>query len=456
MDARHNYQSISITGGPGVILKGSQRSGAKQLAIHLLREDENEHVEIHEVRGFLSNTVQGAFQEMYAISQGTKCKQFMFSLSLNPPQTENVSIQKFENAIDAAEKKLGLDGHARIIVFHEKEGRRHAHCVWSRIEPERMKAVNMSFYKDKLCGLSKQLYLEHGWKLPRGLLNSKERNPLNFTLAEWQRAKRTGDDPRIIKATLQECWKISDNKQSFTKALEERGYYLAQGDRRGYVAVDYRGEVYSLSRETGIKTKELASRLGDSTELPTVAHIAEQLSQRMTQTLDQHATQVLENARREAVPYMKQRLEMVQKHKQERQAVQEFQEKRWHQETKDRAARLPRGLRGVWQRITGSYQQIREKNERETALCAKRDREQKQTLIESQLKERRTLQQKIVQIRQKQQQDRQFLRQHVAHYMRLGQNLSPDSKLGREIAGNQRIRKQLPDSKRDKVRSIEH
>lgn len=431
-----------------MILKGSQRSGAKQLAVHLLRDDENEHIEVHEIRGFTANTVHGAFQEMYALSLGTKCKQFMFSLSLNPPQTENVSVQKFENAIDTAEKKLGLEGHARIIVFHEKEGRRHAHCVWSRIDPERMKAVNMCFYKERLCGLSKQLYLEHGWKLPKGLINSKDRNPLNFTLAEWQQAKRLGDDPKAIKATLQEAWAISDNKQSFTKALEERGYYLAQGDRRSYMAVDYRGEVYSLSKQTGVKTKELQARLGEYKELPTIADVTEHLSQSMTESLDKHIQHVQENAKREAAPLMKERKDMAQRHRQERKAMQEFQEKRHLEETKARAARLPRGLRGIWQRITGSYQQIREKHERETALCAKRDREQKQTLIESQLKERRALQQKIVQVRQKQQQDRQFLREHVAHYMRLGHE--PTQRLSGKSLGNQQARHHERDSKHER------
>jgi hypothetical protein len=36
-----------------MIIKGSGRSGGKQLGLHLLKRDENEHVEIHEVSGFL-------------------------------------------------------------------------------------------------------------------------------------------------------------------------------------------------------------------------------------------------------------------------------------------------------------------------------------------------------------------------------------------------------------------
>jgi hypothetical protein len=50
-----------------MILKGSQRSGGKQLAYHLLKS-ENEHVNVHEVRGFISDDLKEAFEETYAIS----------------------------------------------------------------------------------------------------------------------------------------------------------------------------------------------------------------------------------------------------------------------------------------------------------------------------------------------------------------------------------------------------
>ena len=37
-----------------MILHGNQRGGGKDLALHLTKE-ENEHVEIHDLRGFASN-----------------------------------------------------------------------------------------------------------------------------------------------------------------------------------------------------------------------------------------------------------------------------------------------------------------------------------------------------------------------------------------------------------------
>ncbi|MEZ5922014.1 MAG: RHS repeat-associated core domain-containing protein [Parvularculaceae bacterium] len=97
-----------------MLFVGNQRGGAKNLAAHLLSPD-NEHVEVHEVRGFASDTVSGAFNEAYALSRGTRCTQFLFSLSVNPPPKEKPSTQDFEDAINQAEKRLGLNPAGRLF-----------------------------------------------------------------------------------------------------------------------------------------------------------------------------------------------------------------------------------------------------------------------------------------------------------------------------------------------------
>ena len=108
--------------------------GGQDLAAHLLRTDENEHVRVHELRGFATDDLKGAFKEAEAISRGTKCRQYLFSLSLSPPESARVGVADFEAAIETIEARLGLECQPRAIVFHEKGGRRHAHCVWSRID----------------------------------------------------------------------------------------------------------------------------------------------------------------------------------------------------------------------------------------------------------------------------------------------------------------------------------
>lgn len=206
-----------------MILKGSQCSGAARLSRHLMNERDNEHVELHDLRGFAcEDDLMGALLEAEAIAKGTRCKQYLFSLSLNPPEDETVNIATYETAIEMIEQKLGLDGQTRPIVFHEKEGRRHAHAVWSRIDTESMTAIPLPFFKAKLMDVSKELYLEQGWNMPKGLIDQSLRNPLNCTRAEWQHAQRMKQDLRMIKAAFRECWARPDTSQAFAQALEER------------------------------------------------------------------------------------------------------------------------------------------------------------------------------------------------------------------------------------------
>ncbi len=112
----------------------SQGGGAAKLAAHLLNDRDNDHVELYEVSGFVADNLSDALQEARAQAMGTRCNQYLFSVSLNPPETKKVGTDVFEQAISRIEERTNLQDQPRVIVFHEKEGRRHAHCVWSRID----------------------------------------------------------------------------------------------------------------------------------------------------------------------------------------------------------------------------------------------------------------------------------------------------------------------------------
>jgi len=382
-----------------MILKASQRGGGRQLARHLLRTEENEHVELHEIRGFVSDDLTGALQEAHAISKATKCKQFLFSVSLNPPPQERVDIATFEDAIARIEERTGLSGQPRAVVFHEKEGRRHAHAVWSRIDADTLTARHLAFYKMKLRELSREIYIEQGWKMPRGLANSREADPRNFMLAEWHQAKRAGADARDIKSMLQECWAISDSKAAFAHALKARGFTLAQGDRRGHVAISPEGEVFSLARGVGKKAKDIAARLGEPAQLPSVSEARDALAKDLTQTFRRHRSEADLEKRRALAPLEQKRSTMAAAHRQERSRLDAGQQQRWSAEAKARAAKMPGGVRGLWNRLTGQHAHVQKQNEREAYLALARDRAQRQRLIEAQLAERRALQAEIKALR---------------------------------------------------------
>ncbi|MBL29062.1 MAG: relaxase [Rhodospirillaceae bacterium] len=385
-----------------MIIKASQRGGGKALALHLLKTEENEHVEVHEVRGFVSDDIVGAMKEAYAVSRGTRCKQFLFSVSLNPPETERVGVHVFEAVADRIEKKTGLEGQPRIIVFHEKEGRRHAHVVWSRIDVDSMTAVNMSHFKTKLRDISRETYLEHDWRMPKGLMNSEARDPRNFTLAEWQQAKRMGENARDLKAMMQECWAVSDSRAAFEQALGERGIVLAKGDRRGHVAVTHQGEVLSVARCTDKKAKEVRAKLGEPDTLPSVDQAKASMAQDMTRAFNRHVDEARAKHAAETIQLQLRRREMTASHAAERQRLDATQKDRWVRETRERQERFNKGFRGLWDRVTGQHARLRKQNELEAYAALRRDREQRDALVSAQLEERQQLQVRLHEGRQRQ------------------------------------------------------
>lgn len=398
-----------------MILKGNQRGGGRQMALHLLNGEQNEHVTVHDIRGFVAGDVLGALNEAYALSKGTKCKQFMFSLSLNPPSGEAVPVPVFEEALDRIEKKLGLEDQPRVVVFHEKEARRHAHAVYSRIDAQEMKAINLPHYKNKLMAVSKSIYLDMGWQLPKGFIDKNLKSPLNYTRGEWQQALRTGQSPKVIKAALQESWAISDGRKSFEQALRERGYFLARGDRRGHVAVDVYGEVYALPRQLGKKAKEVKARLGKASNLPSASDTRAKIAGQIKGIFQGYRGKLDKSHRKALEPLLREKTAMTKAHRLERAAQKEFQDKRLQEEESIRAARIRRGLKGVWDKLTGKYWKLRKRNEREAWQAHVRDRNERQHLIEQQLEQRQQLQRRFDNLREKHEQDRAALTRELAH-----------------------------------------
>jgi hypothetical protein len=401
-----------------MILKGSQRGGAKQLANHLLNPKDNDHVTIEEMRGFVADDLDGAFAEAHAVSKATRCQQFLFSLSLNPPKGIEAGLDVLVGAADRAEAVLGLKDQPRAIIIHEKEGRRHAHVVWSRIDAEEMKAIHLPFFKTRLCELSRELYLEHGWELPEGHKTNGWKNPLNFTLAEWQQAKRVDLDPREIKQVFRAAWEQSDNLASFRNALEEHGYFLAQGDRRGFVAVDTRGEAFAVARWAGVKTSEVRDRLGSPQNLPSVDDVRKNTRGRMSQKLRSFIREDKQSQASELKPLMREREAMVAFHRAERDHLLEKQDKRWRKETKERSDRLHKGLRGVLEILTGRARTVRRENEREAYKGHLRDRDQREALFKAQMKERGGLQERLDTVRRIHRQERMRLARRIAEVLR--------------------------------------
>lgn len=398
-----------------MILKGSQRSGAKALADHLMNDRDNDHVSCLELRGFSSDQLHGALAEMHAISKATQCKQFMFSLSLNPPQDHIATEQDFLEAANRAEQQLGLTDQPRAIVVHEKEGRRHAHVVWSRIDADEMKAINLPHFKNKLRDLSRDLYLDHGWVLPDGLATYGNKSPLNFTLEEWQQAKRQGLDPREIKQAFQQAWERCDSQIGFKNALEDRGYFLARGDRRGFVALDVDGNVHSIAKWTGVKTKDVNAKLGSPEDLSSVDETRSAIRAKVSDQMRGYIRAIKDRQQNDLDPLRDRLRDMTSAHRDERERLKNGQTKRWAEESKVRSDRLNKGLRGLFDRLTGQAKSIRQQNELDARKAAKRDQRQRDFMVVEQMRERHQLQREFRKMRRKHRDERDHLARTVAH-----------------------------------------
>ena len=410
-----------------MILKGSQRGNAAQLAKHLMNTRDNEHVELHELRGFMSeDELQDALKEAEAVAKGTRCKQHLFSLSLNPPENTQVDTATFETAIEMAEQKLGLNGQPRAVVFHEKEGRRHAHAVWSRIDTDTMTARQMSFSKTRLMEVSRELYLQHGWDMPKGMIDREARNPLNFSRAEWQQAGRAKQDPRMVKALFKDAWQRSDSPESLQAALEQKGYYLARGDRRGVVAVDYRGEAYALSRWSGVKAKDVTARFKEAELLPSLDEQRKTIAGLAADNL-RRQQQEIENGYKRLRPSLEfKRNQMVERHRTERTGLAQLQKQREEREAAARAANLPdKGVAKLWSRITGKYSKLKAQNEHDAWQSLRRDQAERDRVIATQLDERQRLQTQIKAMREERNKELTAIRQEIANYLLMRQGKNP-------------------------------
>jgi len=377
-----------------LIIQASKRGGGANLSRHLLSA-ENEHVTVADLRGFVATDLPGAMKEAYAMSLGTRCRKYLFSVSLNPP--EAIRTEAFESAVDKMEERLGLSQLPRAVVYHEKEGRRHCHVVYCRIQAETLTAKDLPHFKLKLRELSKELYIENGHQMPRGFMDSSLRDPRNCSLQEWQQARRTGLNAKDIKTAVQECWAVSKDRQSFERELEAKGMFLARGDKRGFAVITYEGEVLSLSRQVGRPKHELKSRLGDPENLRSVEQTLDHISRTMTPRLQSHIREAKLIAANQMRPLQERKQEMALRHDQERRLLDDGQAKRHEAETKERAARLPKGFKGLWFRLTGEYRKVRARNEMELHFCQQRDRDQREALFSLQVDDRKTLQHEIMQ-----------------------------------------------------------
>lgn len=247
-----------------MIIGGLQTGNTRWLAAHLQNAADNESIDLVEVTGTIARDIDGALVEFDAYTAGTRASEGVYACFINPP--EPLTRLQYAQALAHIEKRLGLEGQPRIVVFHVKNGREHCHVVWSRIDTRAMKAIQLSHDRQKLRRCARELAAAFGLELPPNLANDRGAmrwdEPPQPTRAEKAMEAASGLSREERRALITQCYRMTDSAQSFQNALEAAGFMLARGDKRVFVVVDTAGDVHSLARQIdGAKTKEVKKKL---------------------------------------------------------------------------------------------------------------------------------------------------------------------------------------------------
>lgn len=366
-----------------MIPKGNQRGGGQHLATHLLNAFDNEKIDIYETRHAAAQDLHGAFAEWRGQSKATNCEKYIYHLMVNPDHRQReFSRQDYIDFIERAEKHLGLTDQPRAIVFHVKNGREHAHCVWSRIEitPDKIRSINIHKDHDKLNDAAKEWARHHEITLPKGM--TRDRKDKDYAARkkrenhhEKQQQERTGVSKAERMKAITDIWRQSDTAQAFVKGMADAGYYLARGTRGGerktpcYVVVDLFGETHSLARQLdGINTHQLKARIAGDFPLEKLPS-ADKAREHAKQQRDGHLKEKFNVAqlptiaqRRESLKKIQairrtqlnaKRDELVFRHHDERAALRQAQLAETRGIKHARADKTPKRLLALLQRVTG-------------------------------------------------------------------------------------------------------
>ena len=272
-----------------MILKGRARADGGKLATYLLSA-KNEEVRVLDLRGTIAEerSAQGLHQslnEMNELGKMTRAKSSLFHLAINPSDRDRMTAQGWQTTIEKAEKALGLQGQPRAVVSHLYEGKEHLHVVWSRVDVEQRKCIELPFSHRKLCQAAREIEIDLGLQQTPERARGAHRLKQHVKDIQSQQDAR-GETPREkLNAAVSTAWHGAGSAPEFKAQIEAAGYQLARG-RRGVLVMDSALETYSIARcVEGVKLKDVRARLDELQGLPSVEELrAAKAKERETQT----------------------------------------------------------------------------------------------------------------------------------------------------------------------------
>lgn len=281
-----------------MIIKSKVRGNGGKLANYLLNDPKNDRAELLDLRGWTADYLKDALVLSEEIARGkTQCEKPFYHVSFRLAPGEELTPEQWQHCADALEKRVGLKDHHRAMVMHTYKGEKHLHVVWDRIDENTFKAAELSFEHLQCKKTARALEKELGLQQVRDEKREPEKELASPTREEEQQARRKGQDLKKLRAAIREAWEKSEDGKSFAEALDERGFTLAKGEKRDYVAIDEQGSVYSIGkRTTGATAREVRTKLADLAreQIPSVEQAREELPARIAERKEQREEQARE------------------------------------------------------------------------------------------------------------------------------------------------------------------
>lgn len=234
--------SCGTNQGQAMIITGKARRNGNQLGRYLTAQGENENVRVLDIKGASTGNAAEAVFEFSLQNELTKRgKNGLYHASISPAHGEDsaMTYDDWIKSADVLEKKLGLEGQNRVLVWHEKRGkdgklRQHVHCVWQREKDGKL--IKMSHNYRQHDSARRTLEKEFGHKLTR--------------------------QPLDLKQALTDIWNQAKDGQEVMDKAKKIGVTIAQGVRRAYTAIDSEGQKLDFVRQLiGVKTRDVKEKL---------------------------------------------------------------------------------------------------------------------------------------------------------------------------------------------------
>ncbi|MDR3423730.1 MAG: relaxase/mobilization nuclease domain-containing protein [Alphaproteobacteria bacterium] len=265
-------------------IQGRRRGGSKDLSKHLQKE-ENESVEVREIKGFSFSNLTGkslekALKQMEAIGYGKGSKRNLYHAIVAPAYGCALNAAQRKFMVDYYAEHMGFQGHQCAVVEHWKKGKQHFHLVFNIINPITGKIHELKWTK------------RQEWKISRGLEEifwHPTPTPKGKSTRTWemQRGKRTDVDPRRMRKEVTAIFDTSKTAQEFVAALSKAGYALTRGNKNKLVLVDKVGDTHGLMRRIeGKKLSDLRQKFTgiEKLQLPIYADLFKERNGGKTET----------------------------------------------------------------------------------------------------------------------------------------------------------------------------